>query len=116
MRKPRKKATLVSTPTQTYHGKATSTKAKAAQRKRLSHRKRKFRPHSKNRPLTANGNTRPTGPLLSTAQPAFIPPMTDQTVLLALPSAASGGWTKLCQYASSVSRVKAFSKASGLAK
>src|SRR5947209_210184 len=120
--KARRKAILVSTPTQIYQGRATKPKARTAQSRRRSHSRRNFPLHSKNRTTTANGRTRPTGPLVKTAKPALIPPAMDQPKLPVPDSASVGaegeveGPAKPRQNSSSVRSVKALSRASGLAK
>src|SRR5262249_50011215 len=102
-----RKRPLVSTVTQMYHGREVKVKAKAASKRRRSHRIRNFRDQSRNRHVTARGKTRPTGPLVNTASPDVTAQSTNQVGLFRV---------KPSQKRARVNNVKLLSRASGLAK
>src|SRR6266853_6585821 len=67
-KKPRVNSPLVSLDTKAYHGTARRTNAATAQPSRKSKSSPSCREHRRYRPITATGNTRPTGPFAKTAR------------------------------------------------
>src|SRR5882672_722284 len=67
-KKPRVNSPLVSLATKTYQGTAKRTNAATAQPSRRSKSSPGCREHRRYRPITATGNTKPTGPFAKTAR------------------------------------------------
>src|SRR5260370_15758311 len=107
MKKPRKNSPRVSAAIQAYQGTDTKQKTKAPEKNRELTSKFSRREQSKKMPITPTGSKRPTGPLVRTARPMH----TDAGMI------QPGAFLeKLCQNRKRVRRVRASSRASGLAK